>query len=70
MIIKLEDLSHEDLVEMGKRSIVQITKLIEEKQKLEKQISKLVDENKRLRDAMRKTIETGDSQHIRELLRP
>lgn len=60
MIIKLEDLSHEELVEMGKRSIVQVTKLTEDVQKLEKQISKLVDENKRLRDTLRKTIETGD----------
>lgn len=52
MIIKLEDLSHEDLVEMGKRSIVQITKLVEEKQKLEKQISKLVDENRELKEKL------------------
>lgn len=45
MIIKLEDLSHEELIEMNKKAIVQITKLIEEKQKLENQISRLVDEN-------------------------
>lgn len=49
MIVKLEDLSHEDLVEMGKRSIVQVTKLAEDVQKLEKQISKLVDENNELK---------------------
>ena len=49
MIIKLEDLSHEELIEMNKRAIVQITKLVEEKQKLEKQISKLVDENNGLK---------------------
>lgn len=55
MIIKLEDLSHEDLVETGKRSIVQITKLIEEKQKLEKQISKLVEENKELKEKLNET---------------
>lgn len=59
MIIKLEDLSHEDLVEMGKRSIVQVTKLVEDVQKLEKQISNLIDENKRLRDTLRKTTETA-----------
>ena len=52
MIIKLEDLSHEDLVETNKRAIVQITKLIEEKQKLEKQISKLVDENNKLKEKL------------------
>ena len=52
MIIKLEDLSHEDLVEMGKRSIVQVTKLVEDVQKLEKQISKLVDENKELKEKL------------------
>lgn len=59
MIIKLEDLSHEELIEMNKRAIVQITKLVEEKQKLEKQISELVDENKILRDTLRKTTETA-----------
>ena len=59
MIVNLKDLSHEELVEMNKRAIVQITKLIEEKQKLEKQISKLVDENKSLRDTLRKTTETA-----------
>lgn len=55
MIIKLEDLSHEDSVEMNKRAIMQITKLVEEKQKLEKQISKLVDENKELKEKLNGT---------------
>lgn len=52
MIIKLEDLSHGELTEMNKRAIVQITKLVEEKQKLEKQISKLVDENNKLKEKL------------------
>lgn len=52
MIVNLKDLSHEELVEMNKRAIVQITKLIEEKQKLEKQISKLVDENNKLKEKL------------------
>ena len=52
MIVNLKDLSHEELVEMNKRAIVQITKLIEEKQKLEKQISKLVDENNKLKEVL------------------
>lgn len=55
------------IVDMGKLSKEE---LIEALSKAMKQISKLVDENKRLRDAMRKTIETGDNQHIKELLRP
>ena len=53
MIVNLKDLSHEELVEMNKRAIVQITKLIEEKQKLEKQISKLVDENNKLKEKLK-----------------
>lgn len=52
MIIKLEDLSHEELIGMNKRAIVQITKLVEEKQKLEKQISRLVDENNKLKEKL------------------
>lgn len=44
MIIKLEDLSHEELIEALSKAM--------------KQISKLVDENERLRDTMRKTVET------------
>lgn len=55
MIIKLEDLSHEELIEMNKRAIVQITKLVEEKQKLEKQISQLVDENRELKEKLNGT---------------
>lgn len=49
MIIDMSKLSRDELIEMNKKAIVQITKLIEEKQKLEKQLSKLVDENNKLR---------------------
>ena len=52
MIIDMDKLSKEGLIEMNKRAIVQITKLIEEKQKLENQISKLVDENNKLREKL------------------
>ena len=52
MVVKLEDLSREELVEMNKRAIVQITKLVEEKQKLENQISRLVDENNKLKEKL------------------
>lgn len=52
MIVRMETLSKEELIEALSKSM--------------KQISKLVDDNKRLRDAMRKTIETGDIQYIRD----
>ena len=52
MIIDMDKLSKEDLIEMNKRSIVQITKLIEDQQKLENQISKLVDENNKLKEKL------------------
>ena len=52
MIIDMSKLSRDELIEMNKRSIVQIAKLVEEKQKLENQISKLVDENKELKEKL------------------
>lgn len=56
MIIDMSKLSRDELIEALSKAM--------------KQISKLVDENNKLKDSMRKTIETGDSQHIKELLRP
>lgn len=52
MIVDMIKLSKEELIDINKRSIDQISKLIEEKQKLEKQISKLVDENNKLKEKL------------------
>lgn len=49
MIVDMSKLSRDELIEMNKKAIAQISKLVEEKQKLENQISRLVDENNKLR---------------------
>lgn len=51
MIVKMETLTREELIEALSKAM--------------KQISKLVDENNKLKDSMRKTIETGDTKYIK-----
>lgn len=45
MIVDMKSLSKEELIEMNKRAIDQITKLVEEKQVLEEAIKKACLEN-------------------------